>query len=314
VQFFFSLQGKVVAMVCVVIQKKTSDYMVNIKYTFMNGYKGIFAKAIIKANGPVRTVASKSFKPTDMYEINVPLSKIRRSMKSDCCGSLFAFTFQVTVIKGKLRASAKVAGAVNLTCRIPPKQCPGVKKYKVIMTYIWSSKTHPVDYPSNARFSPLVVASHNKYYTMWAPRSFANRGIQEIAETGATIAMINEVKSQANVYKYIQAPGTDDGTTTLTTMITARGKGYQTYLSSGTMLFPSPDWFTGFYNVNMCDNDTGKWLSSAEGLLIGWDSGTDSGKTFLAKNMKTSPPMPIHALSGFPSYGVPFGSWKIVKA
>ena len=197
----------------------------------------------------------------------------------------------------------------------PPTHCKGSQKYKVILDYNWSARTHPVDYPQNAVFSPTVLASHNEYYNMWAPGSFASPGLQTVAETGAPADLVAEIKASRNAYKYAAAPApTEDGTTRVTLFVTARGLAKQSYLSAASMLFPSPDWFTGFYNVNMCDERTGRWRRRSSGKLIGWDAGTDSGKTFLSADEATRPRAVIEALSGFPTRGTPFGRYYIVKA
>jgi hypothetical protein len=46
----------------------------------------------------------------------------------------------------------------------------------------WSQANHPIDYPSNAHWSPIVLASHSEGYQMWSYGNLASRGVQEVAE------------------------------------------------------------------------------------------------------------------------------------
>merc|ERR1712013_177640 len=61
----------------------------------------------------------------------------------------------------------------------------------------------------------------------------------------------------------------------------------RSYLSSITMVAPSPDWFTGFYDVRPVQD--GMWLDSFSVLTHPWDAGTDSGDTYVSANQATNP-------------------------
>ena len=58
-------------------------------------------------------------------------------------------------------------------------------KYNLDFVATWSSKTHPgTGFPTNGHFSPVIGASHNSSYNMWAPGVLASPGVQSVAETG----------------------------------------------------------------------------------------------------------------------------------
>ena len=56
-----------------------------------------------------------------------------------------------------------------------------------------------------------------------------------------------------------------------------------------TMIFPSPDWFLGISNVDMCNPMTGEWRESLQRDLFPYDSGTDDGTSFESPNAKSDP-------------------------
>jgi hypothetical protein len=56
-----------------------------------------------------------------------------------------------------------------------------------------------------------------------------------------------------------------------------------------TMIFPSPDWFLGISNMDMCNKMTGEWRESYTRDLLPYDSGTDDGTSFESPDSVTSP-------------------------
>ena len=56
-----------------------------------------------------------------------------------------------------------------------------------------------------------------------------------------------------------------------------------------TMIFPSPDWFLGVSNVDMCDPMTGEWREEYSRDLFPYDSGTDDGTSFGSPDAPTMP-------------------------
>ena len=56
-----------------------------------------------------------------------------------------------------------------------------------------------------------------------------------------------------------------------------------------TMIFPSPDWFLGVSNVDMCDPMTGEWREEHSRELLPYDSGTDDGTSFESPDASSDP-------------------------
>ena len=64
-----------------------------------------------------------------------------------------------------------------------------------------------------------------------------------------------------------------------------------------TMIAPSPDWFVGVHDFNLCNTTTGKWFDSRKRDLPLYDAGTDSAPTFVHRDTPTRPVENIHLIT-----------------
>ncbi|XP_062507837.1 spondin-2-like [Corticium candelabrum] len=185
--------------------------------------------------------------------------------------------------------------------------CPGRAVYKVSFQGEWQSGESPTtsgsgenvgkssqqshDFPQGAMFSPFAFASHNREYSMWRPRSMASKGVQDVAEKGDNAQLLEELetkKSQGEGVGYIKSHNKE---------VPASGE-FVTYVSTDpyfplvsfvSMLTPSPDWFIGVYNLDLCITEAMTWFKRRTVDLYAWDAGTDSGKNFTADDYPTDP-------------------------
>ena len=108
---------------------------------------------------------------------------------------------------------------------------------------------------------------------------------------GNESVLANEIyreKRYGNVYSLIRAngPTKTPGNTTLTNI---HVDGDRSLVSVMTMIFPSPDWFLGISNVDMCDPMTGEWRENLTRDLFPYDSGTDDGTSFQSPDSPSNP-------------------------
>jgi Spondin_N len=77
-------------------------------------------------------------------------------------------------------------------------------------------------------------------------------------------------------------------------------------ISAITMIAPSPDWFSGFYDFDARNAATQTWFKSFTITTYPWDAGTEQGSTYSPDNMATSPKASIKQLTAatVPSTGV----------
>ena len=90
-------------------------------------------------------------------------------------------------------------------------------------------------------------------------------------------------------------------------------------VSAISMIAPSPDWFLGVRDYNLCDTTTGKWLEKRERSLPLYDSGTDSAVNFIHTGTPTNPPVKIFLITKIPEDSMknetllPFGTFTFEK-
>ena len=130
---------------------------------------------------------------------------------------------------------------------------------------------------------------------MWKPGGKATAGVKEVAETGGQSTLVNEMKSAGNsVLDTVAWSGLSPGTGTRTGDIDLDSS--HTLVSLITMIAPSPDWFVGVHDYDLCSGS--KWVQSVTVQLFPYDAGTDSGLKFRSGNSVTSPAEPIYRLTG----------------
>ncbi|MFK8015612.1 MAG: spondin domain-containing protein [Gammaproteobacteria bacterium] len=189
-------------------------------------------------------------------------------------------------------------------------------QYRVRFNATWSAQTLPTQFPASAHFSGLIGGSHSADVTFWEPGELASAGVSTVAETGSTSQMTNEVNAAVNAGLALDritggAVSISPGTVSTTFDVDTDNP----LVTLITMIAPSPDWFVGTHGHNLLID--GNWVASLTVPLFAYDSGTDSGATFIASNVDTQPPQPISLLTGplFENNGelVPFGEFVFTR-
>ncbi|GMH33567.1 hypothetical protein BSKO_01401 [Bryopsis sp. KO-2023] len=168
--------------------------------------------------------------------------------------------------------------------------CYGDAKYKVFNSCVWSSKTHPTDYPDNAHWSPLCGTSHSDKWTMYKEGEVTTtEGVKLVAEIGSCSELEDAIEA-CGEDGYCKKPvnwkcSMFSGTCDHEGKIEVDQK--HPYVSLISMIAPSPDWMVGVSSLNMCKD--GKWMKEYSKMLYALDAGTDSGDTFKSSNAPTEP-------------------------
>jgi hypothetical protein len=171
----------------------------------------------------------------------------------------------------------------------------GAAHYELTFSSTWSAATHPVQFPGNPHYSPLVGGTHTAAVGFWLPGGLATQGIEDMAELGSTAPLASEVQAaiQAGhadqVLNYGGAGMLSTSPDQLTVSFTAHAA--FPLLTLVSMLAPSPDWFVGVHDLELIQN--GDWIESLVVTLHAYDAGTDSGTTYTAANANTVPQEPI---------------------
>lgn len=170
--------------------------------------------------------------------------------------------------------------------------CSGKVTYNVTFTGLWTSGTHPKDYPKNAQWSGLVGQSHNSHYTMWRPGNLSTPAMKELAEDGFQIAFFLKLPVPTVLDRRILSPTRSNSTSSET----FRLDGNHSLVSLVAKITPSPDWFAGIHGLNLCNGTA--WIQSTTVDLFPYDAGTDSGLTFTSDDEPTDPQEPIYRITG----------------
>ncbi|MEM7204606.1 MAG: spondin domain-containing protein [Planctomycetota bacterium] len=168
----------------------------------------------------------------------------------------------------------------------------GAALYELTFESTWSATTHPIQFPPNPHFSPLIGGTHSDRVRFWEVGGLATTGIESMAETGSPSALRVEVtlaiaRGTADQILQFSGLGTSPSSRTQTFTVDADSH----YLTLVSMLAPSPDWFVGVTALDLRPN--GEWLTESTVPLLVWDAGTDSGTTYRSPNAATVPPDPI---------------------
>lgn len=185
-------------------------------------------------------------------------------------------------------------------------------EYRVTFDATWSATTHPTDFPPNPHFSGLVGGTHNSNASFWAVGGIATTGIERMAELGTKSNLLNEVQAEINLGNANQqlcggSIGLSPGSTSFTF---ETNKDYP-LVTLVSMIAPSPDWFVGVSGLDLCQG--GQWVDQLVVSLDAYDAGTDSGATYTSPNSNTNPKEPIFEITGYPTFGVPLGTFTFTK-
>ncbi|XP_028390893.1 spondin-2-like [Dendronephthya gigantea] len=193
-------------------------------------------------------------------------------------------------------------GVVYLVCTVSSakaKQCKGTAKYTLTFQGEWNSTSHPQDFPPNPHFSSPVGCSHNASYVMWIPGENASKGVKDVAEAGSITAINKEMDAQITLKRAHKRysgssiyPGT--GKRVITNIEVTSDYPLVSFI---TMIAPSPDWFVGVHDFDLCNTTSGEWRDSRERYLPLYDAGTDSGPRFTSPNNETRPPERIFIIT-----------------
>lgn len=193
---------------------------------------------------------------------------------------------------------------------------PGTARYRVTFQSSWSAASHPVDFPSNAHFSPLVGGTHNGSVRFWNDGALASTGIKDMAERGRTSPLDQEIQAavSSGTAQHVLLGGAIDlspGSVSLEFDVSQS----HPLVTLVSMVAPSPDWFVGVSGLPLFEN--GRWIDERRVELVPWDAGTDSGATFTSPDVVTAPPQNISRILSAPlspaGAVVPLGTFTFAR-
>jgi Spondin_N len=175
----------------------------------------------------------------------------------------------------------------------------GKVTYRVTVEGAWTASSHPHEYPADAHFSWLTGATHGERYRLFETGAIAAPGLEALAEDGELSPYDAEIRAaidEGSAGALFQARPIDQmpGSTAFEITVDER----HPLVSLVTMIAPSPDWFTGAADVRLLEN--GAWIAEKTLALEAWDAGTDSGATYKAPDVDTTPRGTVRRLDSPP--------------
>ncbi len=167
--------------------------------------------------------------------------------------------------------------------------------YQMIFVPTWNEVTFPHEYPTTpedkrGHYSGLIGATHVAGFSFFKEGSKPTVGLEMLSEHGRPHPLddeLNAAKAKGKVGQVIQIKDPIKGVVHNPVMTTFTINQKFPLVSMVAMLAPSPDWFMGAANVRLFEN--GHWVPVVIAKAYAWDSGGDTGKTYLAADEDTNP-------------------------
>ena len=118
--------------------------------------------------------------------------------------------------------------------------------------------------------------------------------------SGSTGTIRSEISNEITLkkaYKVYKGKGVLSGGTSSDSISSIEVNSKYPLVSFISMIAPSPDWFIGVHDLDLCNTTTGEWVDSIVRNLFPYDAGTDSGEEFESLNKISNPQQEIHLLT-----------------
>lgn len=172
---------------------------------------------------------------------------------------------------------------VSATAFSPFPTCRGSATYKVTFFNLLTGSNFKGLIPASGLvYSPLAGTSHSGRISFFTIRGFANRPTAILAKTGVNTPYIRFAK-KLRAQKRGVLSIVDAGAPTMpgkSLSVVLKVNCFHSFLTVIGMIAPSPDWIVQINNRNMFDTSTNKYIPSAQGDLIAYDTGVDDGREF----------------------------------
>jgi len=179
----------------------------------------------------------------------------------------------------------------------------GQARYRLTVENTWSEATHPGAFPFDAHFSWIGGGTHDDSVSFWDVGVPASPGIQEMAESGATFLLEQELAlavaqggagSVLAWHHWFCPPDTTNGQCG-SMQVEFDVTSDHPLVTLVTMLGPSPDWFVGVSGLELHDGNA--WVDEVVVDLRPFDGGTRDNNLFQLWGPLTTPPDPVSEIT-----------------
>jgi len=179
--------------------------------------------------------------------------------------------------------------------------------YKVIFERSWSGETHPDDFPLLAHFSPVIGATHDGSFALFAPNAAPTPGIEMLCEEGKHQPLDGEIEAAIGAGHVGALIETGDPIRDVPGQAVTEFEidAAHPLVDIAAMIAPSPDWCAVAASVSLLED--GRFVPERSVELLAWDVGTDSATSYRAFDADTQPrgAMQLNDSPYFQRAGVP---------
>jgi len=174
--------------------------------------------------------------------------------------------------------------------------------YDITFNSTWNAVDH-TEIPANAHWSNLVGATHKNENAFLQFLQPASTGIRDVAELGSNHALMNEVQNSTHTKAWLNTAFNSYSAISSATLTAIEFTEEYHLLTLVSMIAPSPDWFIAVNSLDLRNDSNTGWKQSFTVAVFVYDAGTDSGSSYNAANMETSPPIGVFKINSAPFNG-----------
>merc|ERR1712013_168125 len=115
---------------------------------------------------------------------------------------------------------------------------------------------------------------------MWSEDEMATEGVEMVAETGSPDMVLDEIAASSSTGDAVLGQATFNSDTQMQSFSSIDMTSTRHLLSTITMIAPSPDWFSGFYDFDAINPMTDTWFREFTIETYPFDAGTEEGDTY----------------------------------
>ncbi|XP_064602786.1 spondin-2-like [Liolophura sinensis] len=171
-----------------------------------------------------------------------------------------------------------------------------IVRYNITFVAEWSPRKFPKMFPRYrppAQWSKLIGRTHSPKYTMWEMGELASPALKMLAEEGDAAVFDRQSQGHNGIFDAFTAAPLPRGMGQASSKIFLDG--LHSKVSLVVKMIPSPDWFVGISDFDLCQN--GQWRDLVRLRLDPIDAGTDKGLTFTSPNWPSLPQEPVHHIT-----------------
>ena len=167
--------------------------------------------------------------------------------------------------------------------RLCPWHC-GEQLYSIKFESLFNAQSFRY-FPRGGRLTNLFLVAHDGDFTLWETTKKASDGVAKYVRRENSKVIQEELGySQDRIHRSVTVP-VSASPNQKSTLISVDHR--HALVSAMSGILPSPDWFTGVWHSNLCDESNASWRKRVVVNLQPYDVGANSGRKFRSRSKDT---------------------------